>query len=271
MFFKRVVAVLALVLGIAGMAGCLAGAYGVWLVQSRLERANDKVFDAVDRSVKIVQDQIPLVQHKVKDAKITTGDVSEAFREWGAKKAKDRIVSRLQIESRAEKLSGQLKTVDHKLESSKDAVRGVRQMLEISQDLGARVDPTSMDTVQERLESLQESLQKAERAVDTVRKFAEDDPVEDRLTQVAKLLARVLLTLNDVDQRLDDFAAKLSEIRMQAQQAHATTSHYIMLGAVACYALLAWIGGGQAALIWWGWSCFRPGRLPVGTTAKDAS
>jgi hypothetical protein len=257
MFFKRVAAVAALVLGSAGMAGCVAGAYGVWLVHARLERASDKFFDAVDRSLKAVQDRIPIVQQKVKEAKITTADVSEAFRAWGAKKAQDRIISKLQIDKSAEKLSQHLRTADLRLEASRVAVRDVQQVLEVSQSLGANVDPAVLDTVHERLKSLQESLQQAERTVDGVRKFAEDDPVEDRLAQAAKLLARLLLTLSEVDQRLDDLSIRLSEVRTRARSANATTSHYLLLGAVVCYALLAWVGAGQAALCWWGWSCFR--------------
>lgn len=271
MFLKRVAAVLALVLGCAGFAGCLAGAYGVWLVQSRLERANDNVFDAVDRSLKVVQDRIPIVQKKVEDSKITTSEIKDALREWGAKKAKDRIVAKLQIESRTEKLSEHLRTADFRLEASREAVRDIQQVLEVSQSLGARVDPTSLDALLERLVSMQESLQQAERAVDGVRKFAEDDPVEDRLAQAAKLLARVLLMLSDVDERLDDFDARLSELRAQARQGNATTSHYIVSGAVVCYALLAWVGAGQAALIWLGWCCLRRRRLPAGPTANDTA
>src|SRR5579864_5224185 len=129
MFFKRVAAVLALVLGSAGMAGCLAGAYGVWQVQARLDRANDKIFDLADRSLEVVQDRIPIVQQRVTESKVTTAEVTEAIREWGAKKAQDRIVAKLQIENRAEKLSEHLRTADLRLEASTEAVRDIRQVL----------------------------------------------------------------------------------------------------------------------------------------------
>lgn len=271
MLVKRVAAVLALVFGIAGMAGCLAGAYGVWLVESRLARANDKVFDAVDRSLEVVQDRMLIVQQRVRESKVTTTEVTEAVREWGAKKGQDRIVSQLLIESRVEKLSGHLRAADLRLEASREAVRDVRQVLEVGQGLGAKVNPASTDAVQELLVSLQDTLQQAERAVDGVRKFATPDggdPVEDRQAQVAKLLARVLLTLSEVERRLDDFAARLSEVRDEARQAKASTSRYIVLGSVVCYGLLAWGMAGQAALSWWGWSCSRRGRSPAGQTAE---
>ncbi len=256
MFFKRVAAVLVLVLGVAGMVGCLAGAYGVWLFASRLEQINDKVFDAVDRGLNVVQDRIPIVQQKVKESKVTTAEFTEALPKWGAKKAQDRIVSKLEVENKAEKLSDHLRTAGLRLESSREAVRAVRQVLEFGENFGAKVDASSLDAVQEQLVSLQESLQQAERAVDGVRKFAEDDPVEDRLTQVAKILARILLTLSEVDQRLDNLMARLSEAQTQARLGNAKTSHYILLGSAVCYGPIAWVGAGQAALSWWGWNRF---------------
>jgi hypothetical protein len=263
MFYKRVATVLVVVMGIAGMVCCLAGAYGIWLVASRLERANDKVFDAVDRSLNVVQDRVPIVQQKVKESKVTTAEVTEALPKWAAKKAQDRIVSKLEIESKAEKLSDHLRTADLTLEASREAVGNVRQLLELSENLGAKVDASALDAVQEQLVSLQESLQQAERVVDGVIKYAESDPVEDQLTQVAKLLARILLTLSEVEQRLDNLTARLSEARTQARLGNSKTSRYIVLGSAACYGLLAWVGAGQAALSWWGWNVLRWRRSPA--------
>lgn len=261
MLLKRVAAVLALVFGIAGMAVCLAGAYGVWQVQSRLDRANDRVFDAVDRSLEVVQDRMPIVQQRVKESKITTDEVTGAIREWAAKKSRDRIVSELEIESRVEKLSGHLQAADLRLEASRETVRDVRVLLELAHGLGARANPASTDAVQELLVSLQDKLQQAERALDGVRKFAAaagDESVEDRRAQVVKLLVRIQLTLGDVDRRLDDFAARLSEAQAEAREAKARTSHFIVWGSVACYGLLVWGMAGQAALSWWGFANAHP-------------
>jgi hypothetical protein len=252
MLLKRVAAVVAFVLGCVGMVGCLAGAYGVWQVQSRLEDVNDRVFGAVDRRLAALQDRIPVVQTKVKDARLTMAEVTAAFQEWGAKQARERIVSQLQIESRTEKLSERLQTLDLMLDASHEAIHDVQQMLEVSQSLGVRVDPASLDAVLERLVSLRESLRQTERAVDGVRQFAEGDPVQERLAKAAKLAARILLTLSEVEDRLDDLARRLAEVRTQAELANARTSRFILWGSAVCYCLLAWMGAGQATLCWWG-------------------
>jgi len=270
MLFHRVAAVLILALGVIGVAVCAAGAYGVWLMGSRLDRANDKVFDAVDRGLGVVEDRVPVVRQRVKDSKVTTSEITDAVRGWAGKAAQDRIASQLEIESRAEKLSGHLRAADLRLEASADAVRDVRQMLELGQSLGARVDPTSTDAVLEMLAAVRGTVQQAERAVDGVRGLASPgggESVEDRLSRVATVSARVLLTLSEVDRRLDDLAARLSEIRAAARQLQATTSHDIVLASAVCYGLLAWGAAGQAALCGWGWGRRLRGRSSVGGSA----
>src|SRR5438105_794586 len=117
MFMNRVAGILAVVLGVLGVAGCAAGAYCVWLVASRLDRANDTVFEAIDRGLGAVQDRVPVVQQRVRDSKVTTAEITEAVRGWAGKKVQDRVVSELEIERRVEKLSGQLQAADLRLEA----------------------------------------------------------------------------------------------------------------------------------------------------------
>jgi hypothetical protein len=251
------------VLGAVGVAGCAAGAYGVWLVASRLELAHHRVFDAIDWGLGAVQDRLPVAQRRVKDAKVTTAEVSEVVRAWAEKKVRDRIVSELEVETRVEKLSGHLQSANLRLDASTEAVLGVRRVLELGQSLGARVDPASMDEVLESLASLRAGVQQAEQAVDEVRRFATPGPgesVEDRLIRVAKVLARILLTLGDVDRRLDHFAVRVAGVRTDAQQSKARTSRYILWGSVVCYGLLVWAAAGQVALCRCGLRRCRRGR-----------
>jgi len=259
MLFNRLAGILALSFGLVGVAGCAAGAYCVWLVWSRLDRANGKFFDAIDRGLGAVQDRVPVVQQRVKDAKFTTAEITDAVRGWAGKKIQERIVTQLEIERRVETLSGQLQAAALRLDASTEAVLDVRQVIELGQSLGASVDPASTDEVLDQLALLRGKVQQAQQTVDEVRRFAapgEGESLEDRLVRVAGLLARILLTLSDADRRLDDFAARLSEVRADTRQLKERTSRYLLLGSVACYALLAWLAAGQAALCGWGWRRF---------------
>jgi chromosome segregation ATPase len=263
-FFRRVIGLFALVLGLVGVIVCGAGAYGVWQVQSRLNRANDKVFDGVDRGLESVQERIPAVRQRVQQAKITTDEVHAALRVWTTKQVqnqvRERIVAKLEIDTRAEQLAGHLHAVDLRLDASTMAVRDVRRLLELSQSLGADVDPASTDDVLELLTQLRGSLKEAEQTVDEVRRFTSPDSEspEDRLARVVKLLARVVATFADVESRLDRCAARLSELRENARQLHEKTTLRIWQGSLVCYGLLAWMAAAQAALGRWGFSrCFR--------------
>src|SRR5262249_23053689 len=146
---------------------------------------------------------------------------------WAEKKVRDRVVAELEIESRVEKLSGQLQAADLRLEASTDTVLDVRRVIEIGQDLGANVDPTSTDEALELLASLRGKVKEAEQSLDELRKYvtpARAESLEARLVGIVKVLARILLTLSDVARRLDEFAARLSDLRGDARQLKARTS-----------------------------------------------
>jgi hypothetical protein len=265
MLLTRVVGSLALALGLLGVAACAGGAYGIWRVAGRLHQANDKAFDAVDRGLRAVEDRVPVVQQRVRDSKLTTAEIDEAVRSRAGKKIQERIVTELGIERRVETLSERLQTADIWLEASADTVRDVRRVMELGNGLGANVDPASADEVLEQLASLRGRLQQAEQAVEVVRGLSargEGESVEDRLARLANLLARILLTLSDVDRRLDGFMARLSEVRADAQQFKVRTDNYILLGSLVCYGILAWAAAGQAALCGLGWRRLRRGRTP---------
>jgi hypothetical protein len=266
MFFQRTAAILAMMLGVVGVLGCAAGAYYVWVVSVRLESANDKVFDAIDRALGRVQARLPVVQQRVRDAKVTTSEVAEVVRAWTAKKIEDRVVSKLEIESRVETLAGHLQAADLRLDASTEAVLDLRRVIEFGQTLGAHLDPASTDRVVALLASLQGTLQEAEQTVDQIRSFTNTGPgesFEDRLVRIARLVARIVLTLSDVDQRLEDLTTWVGDLRDNARQLNARTSHYILLGAIVCYVILIWVAVGQFALCRWGLRCWRREKMTV--------
>jgi hypothetical protein len=146
------------------------------------------------------------------------------------------------------------------IEDSADSVRDLREVLELSRSLGARVDPASLNQVLDTLASVRIRVQEAEQTVAEVRGFAtavggESD--ENRAARVLKLLARVLVTIGEISPRLDSLAARISETRADAQQLKARTSSYILWAAVGCSVILAWIAAGQLALCVWGRNRWR--------------
>jgi hypothetical protein len=266
MLFKRVVCLLALAFGFLGVAACMVGVYAAWSLGSRLERTNDKVFAMIDKGFASAQDRISSVQERVKESKITTTEIGQSLRDWGTRRAKEGLVSRLEIESRAEKLAGHLQTADSWLETSAESIRSVQQVLELDHSIGAPVDPASLEEVLENIISLRSTLQQAERTVGGIREFAankEGESEESRLSRVTKLLGRILVTIGEMDTRLQEAVMQLSKLQTDARQLNSTTSVYILVATIGCYAMLAWMAAGQAALCLWGWTNCCPSRPPA--------
>ena len=260
MLFRRVTAVLMLALGLLGLAACAAGGYAVWRAEARLQRANDRAFALVDRGLGAVEDRVRRTQQRVEQSRITTNEITQGLREWATREAKDRLVVQLEIETRTEKLAGQLHDAGLWLEASTDSVRDLQQALELGRSLGAEVDPASLEEVLETLVSIRSRLQEAEQSVDEVRGFATavgGETDENRVARVLKLLARVVVTITEIAPRLDRLAARIADTRADAQQGKARTSSYILWTAIGCTVILAWIAAGQLALCVWGRNRWR--------------
>jgi hypothetical protein len=128
MLLKRVVWLLALAFGFLGVAACMVGVYAAWSLGSRLERINDRVFAMIDNGLASAQDRVRSVQDRVKESKVTSTEIAQKLRDWGTR-AKEGLVSRIEVESRAEKLTGLLQTADSWLETSAEALRPERPVL----------------------------------------------------------------------------------------------------------------------------------------------
>jgi hypothetical protein len=257
MQFKRLVALLALAAGFVGIPVCIVGAFAAWSLAARLERTNAIVFAMINKGLAAAEDRARSVQERIKESKITGAELDRRFRDWGTRKAKEGLVSQLDIEGRAEKLSGHFKTADAWLEISAESVRSVQQVLELGNSIGAPLDPVSVQEALSTIMSLQNTLQETERKVEEIREFAANkagESEETRLARVTKLLGRVLVMIGEMDTRLEDSVTRLSELQTNAGQLKAKTSDYLLVASIACYVFLAWIAAGQAALSQWGWS-----------------
>jgi hypothetical protein len=261
MLFKRVMALLALAFGFLGVVACLAGIYAAWLLGSRLKQTNERGFALLDRALASAQDRIRGVQQRIGDSKIRTGEIAQSLRDWSAREAKERLVSRLEIENRAEKLAGHLQAAELWLETSTESMRGVQQIMELGNLVGAHVDLASLEEVLEKLTLLGSTLQQTERMVDGIREFAAgnaDNSQENRVARARSLLGRLVLTIGEMDTRLEEAVARFSELQANAKNLKARMSSYILLTTIGGYLLLAWIAAGQAALCLYG--CKNGGR-----------
>jgi DNA-binding transcriptional MerR regulator len=255
MLLKRLLALFALFSGLLGVVACMAGAYAVCLVGSRLQQTNEVAFTAIDRGLSAAQDRVRGVQERVKDLTITTSEIDKGVRDWAKKKADERLVSRADLDRRAEKLAERLQTADSFLEASTETIRGIQQILELGNSLGASLDPASLTDVVQKLQEIRGQLQQTDRALDGIREFLagmEDGSEPSRLARVGKLLARSPLVTTGIDSRLENAVTRLDEWRSHTEELKARTARRILLATIACWLLLAWVAAGQIALCLWG-------------------
>ena len=260
MLIRRFVATFMIVLGLLGLAACAVGVYTVWKAEVRLQRANDRAFALVDRGLEAVADRVRRTQQRVEQSRITTSEITHGLRNWATREAKDRLVAKLEIETRTEKLAGQLNAADQWLEASTDSVRDVQHALELGHSLGASVDPASLEEALATLASIRGRLQEAEQSVAEVRGFAtvvagEND--ENRVVRVLKIMARIIVTITDIGPRLERLATRIADAQADAKEAKTRTSNYLFWAAIGCTVILAWIAAGQLALCVLGVRRFR--------------
>ena len=251
---RRLFGVLALMLGIAGVLACVAGAYGVRRVEVRIERTSDAAFDMVDKGLTAVQNRIPAVRVRVQQARITADDVGAAVKRWASAETRERVVSSLEIEPRASALSNLLQAADARLEASADGLQTIHQLLDLTEGPGDVAKIAATGRAQDVIAAVRSKIQEAGALVEEVRTFAADGggPVENRLAHVTKTIARIALTLSDVDGSLEQVSGRLTEIRREAQERRDRRSRQIAIGALAACAVLIWIALAMVALGWWG-------------------
>jgi hypothetical protein len=265
MLFKRFVALLVLVAGFLGVVACMVAVYPVWLVGSRLARTNERVFVAVDKGLASAQDRVHRVQKRLRESKVSTKEIAQSLRDWSKSKAKERLISAVEVQRRAEKLSGHLQTAHEWLETATESIRGIQNVLELSAGVGA-VDAMALEKVLEALTSIQDRLQETERSVNAVREFTVNrvgESEDNRLSRIFTLLGNTEVIAGAIDNRLENALTRLSQVQADAQEWEARISHYILLTTLAGSMLLAWIAAGQAALCLCGWKNFRRSRSPA--------
>jgi hypothetical protein len=260
MLCKRFAALLALFAGFLGVVACLGAGYPVWLVQSRLDEANEKVFLVLEEGLAMARERVDGVQKRLRESKIRTGEIAQNIRDWSKSKATERLVSAAEIERKADKLTGYLQTTDQCLETLTDSIRGIQHFMELGALVGVPLDPATLENMIEEFKSIQGTVRETERHIDSAREFAAGRSEENRRIRVLQLLRKTELVTEAIGVRLEDAGTRLSEMQASTQRWKTRISKYIVMTTIGAYSVLAWIAAGQTALFLYGWkNCCRRG------------
>jgi hypothetical protein len=259
--FTRLWHAFIVMIGVIGIAICVAAAVVLWRTGARLNHVNQKVFDGIDTVLVASRDRVLAVQTRVQESKITTQDVREGVETWARKKAAERLVSRPEVErveNAAERLAAGLRQADLLLEMSGASLQGTQQALQVANSLGASADVTLVDPLLEKLGALRQQLKEPIDTVDAFRgriaDIADGESLEERLTQFAQLALRVVATLSDIDSRVGQLAERFVAARTNGQQMKDRIHDYIVVGQIGAALLAAWMAVGQILLCRYGWT-----------------
>src|SRR5262245_12243313 len=105
MGLKRILAWLALLLGLLGIGASVGAAYAVWSLHASLDQANQKAFTTMHTSLIALRDRVLQAQQRVVQAKVTTEEVGQRLRSEVQRKAAETALLRLEIGATADKLT----------------------------------------------------------------------------------------------------------------------------------------------------------------------
>lgn len=262
MFVRKTLAVLALVFGGIGLVACLAGVYFVWRTGAQLEQSNERVAELLDTGITTVQTRLTGVQERVAESRITVQEVTSKVAEQTKQLAGVRLIAKLDLEKHSESLSQKLDVADRWLETSSESIRNIQKLLALGQSLGASFDSAALDELLNRLTDSRASLAQAVETVRNVRSAATsaDGGTDDkRRTRILELLARIVIEIANIDDKLSQGMDWLVNVREQNRLTKIKIDRTIRLTTYVSYALHFWIAAGQLALCWWGWKAV--GRL----------
>jgi chromosome segregation ATPase len=260
---KRLAGIGLVVLGLVGIAVCLAGVAGVWVVGSRLQQVNSQVFGQADQW--IVQ-----LDRRVAQARAAAGETQkliDQFQQALRDSAKDLIAQRLtaipEIDNLERRLAAALERADGLVQVSAASAELIEQLL-------ATADAAAADRHRERsvsselmagIRSTSESLaQASERLADVQRRLAEIRRTRDvdvNLTQITKLLLGVVSKLDAVQAQIAAFRLRLDETRQRLGHLQDRIRTWVVAGQCLVLLLIAWGGAGQYCLLVYGWQILR--------------
>ena len=259
---KRLSSLSIVLVGVLGVALCVAIGVVVWRVAARVSQANDRVFDVIDTALVAGRDRILEARQRVEDAKITADDVSQGVEAWARREIPQRVASRPAVEKTIERLRAGLDRAGRGLEISGSSLQVAQQALAFAHSLDAPVDVALVDPLLDALNALRGRVSQSMETVDAIgsriQEIGNGETLEERLSRLAQVTLRVVATLTEVDSRLGDSAEGLDAARTRAHDAKARIARYILFAEIGAFVLIAWMAVGQIALARYGWTKLRP-------------
>jgi chromosome segregation ATPase len=252
-----------LVLGVVGMVVCLAGIAGMWTASAKLQRLNTAVFAKMDDWVGRIDVRVTQAQSATENTCGLTEQLADTLRTKVAERVEARVEALPQVEELQGKLSDTMGEAAGLLELSASAAELIEGFVSGWEDVAAM-----RPEVQTRSAQLLETIEGTRRAIDAAAAtlaelesrlddLRQQKDVEENSRIIAQLAASILVRLDGVQQQLESFRDRLTEIRGDLDAFRGRIHRQILLGRILVVLVLVWFGLGQFFLAAHGWRLCR--------------
>lgn len=260
---KRLAGIGLVVLGLVGVAVCIAGAVGVWFLGSHLEQVNSQVFGRVDQLVVLLDRRAAQTRDVAGETRKLVVEFQQTLRDSAKDFIAERVTAMPEIDNLERRLASALERADGLVQVSVASAELVEQLLATVDAAAAEshVDGSVPTDLMAAIRSTSESLADAsERLADVQRRLAEmrrNQDVDVNLTQITKLLFGIVSKLDAVQEQIAAFRVRLDETRQRLGHLQRRIRAWVFAGQGLILLLIAWGGAGQYCLLVHGWQILR--------------
>lgn len=262
-FGKRLTGLLLVMLGALGIVVCLAGIAGVWMVASRVQQVNSKVFSQAEQLIAQVDRRAAQTCDAVGGTRDLIDELKQTLRESATELLAERIASLPEIENLERRLASAMERADGWVQVSASTAELIEQLLAT---IGAVASERNVDLkgsagLMVTIRSARESLANAsERLADVQRRLAEIRQKRDvnvNLSQIMKLSLDILAKLDVVQEQIAAFRTRLDETKNRLGKLQDRIRVWVFVGHCLIVLLIGWGGAGQYCLLLHGWRILR--------------
>jgi len=255
---KRTFGFLAIVLGVLGLAGCLAGLGAVWVYRTPATQASLELLDAADDGLQVVDDNAKRAADVVAMVKEVVDPVARKLLDM-ADKAKSTGRDEEELTRLDEKLAERLRQVDALVQTSEKVVAVMNKTTRLTRSLPWKPasvarksevdDQKSADDLRGSGEILSRLAERLKAFHATLTKVREDRQIRKEIVdKVVDLARNVDSELNLLEDKLGRVRQRAAELQTEVSELRADIPCWITSSAVVSSVILAWMALGQFAL-----------------------
>jgi hypothetical protein len=250
---KRILGILALVLGAAGLLLSLAGGVGSWVVKEPVTARATHIFERIDAGLDLVEQKLEHARTSLANAAVRLDNVKEERRQLPKESQRWDFARRTAARTVQRTLVPELSDAHKNLHEVAEAAVVVNSVLE---DVGNLpfLSETGLDL--DRLAEINSHIARvAPAAWELSRLLGEADPEADaQMSQVDKLVTRLR-------ELVADYQSQVTQVRERTTALKARVFAWITPAAILVSAVSFWIALSQLCILSRAWSWIRqPGR-----------